>query len=226
MNTATADLSAAKADASALFKRKQIFAFAFPAVVLVYLTYIFFAFDILGLAQRANWDNAVTLASDSWSYKEHVTRSNRTGEMDYAVEGERKGRWPEGERPDWVTGDEIITIDLGREHFVRLLPENRTEVEIPGFGLIEASVDGRRVITNLGEDIPDWINAGDRRVSITTPEGRITLTGTKTEVFNYFTGWELFWFTHASPYWGHGIGEVLFGDRIDPERANISGGDP
>jgi phosphonate metabolism protein (transferase hexapeptide repeat family) len=45
------------------------------------------------LLQWVKLDNAVTLASDSWSYKVHVSRSNATDVIDYAVEGERKGRY-------------------------------------------------------------------------------------------------------------------------------------
>jgi phosphonate transport system permease protein len=64
----------------------------------------------------------------------------------------------------------------------------------------------------------------NRRVGITTPEGRITLTGARTEVFNYFPGWELFWFTLDSPYHGQGLGaRSPFGERLDPARSNISG---
>ena len=218
-----ADLDLAKARADALFSRKRLFAFACPLIVLAYAVYIFFAFDIAGLAGRANWDNAVTLASDSWSHKVHVTRTNADNEIAYAVEGERKGRYPDGARPDWVTGDDVVTVDLGGDTFVRLLPDNRTEIEIPGFGMIAARVEGRTVITDLQAPVPDWISASDRRVAITTPEGRITLTGSKTEVFRYFAGWELFWFTFDSPYHGKGLGEILFGARIDPDRANIAG---
>ncbi|MFW2587410.1 phosphonate ABC transporter, permease protein PhnE [Sagittula sp. SSi028] len=221
----------AKTQADRLFQRKRLLGFAAPAVVLAYFVYIFFAFDVAGLAGRANWDNAVTLASDSWSYKTHVTRSNRDGTMDYAVEGERKGRYPEGMRPDWVTGptvdaatgESVTTVDLGRGHLVRLLPEQRTEIVIPDFGTVHAQAEGRNVITDLPDDLPEWINASDRRVTLTLPEGRVTLTGSKTEVFNYFMGWELFWFTFASPYYGHGLTEILLGDRIDPARNNIVG---
>lgn len=220
--TAT-DLSTTKLEAEKLFQRKRLFGFGIPAVIALYLVYIFFAFDLLGLMQRANMDNAVTLASDSWSHKVHVTRNNRTGEVEYAVEGERKGRYPEGQRPDWVSGEDIITIDLGEGHIVRYLPDNRTEIETPGFPIIKAQAEGRIVTTNLPDDLPDWISASKRRVGITTPEGRITLTGARTEVFNYFPGWELFWFTLDSPYHGQGLGTILFGERLDPARSNISG---
>jgi phosphonate transport system permease protein len=110
------DINAAKTGADQLFQRKKLIGFGVPAVVFAYLVYIFFAFDVPVLAGRANWDNAVTLASDSWSHKVHVTRNNRSGEVSYAVEGERKGSYPEGQRPDWVSGDEVITIDLGGDH--------------------------------------------------------------------------------------------------------------
>ncbi len=216
-------LDGAKLDAEKLFKRKRLIGFSIPVVILVYLTYIFFTFDLPGLAQRANLDNAVTLASDSWSHKVHVTRNNRSGEVTYAVEGERKGTYPEGQRPDWVSGEEVTTIDLGRNHIVRFLPDNRTEIEIPDFQLIEVQAKGRRLTTNLPSELPDWISASERRVGVTTHEGRITMTGARTEVFNYFPGWELFWFTLDSPYHGHGLGEILFGAQIDPSRSNIAG---
>jgi len=217
------DLAASKSAADSLFRRKRLICAAIPAVIGLYLVYIFFAFDLPGLAQRADWDNAVTLASDSWSHKVHVTRDNRSGETDYAVEGERKGRYPDGRRPDWVSGEEVITIELGPGHVVRYLPGNRTEIEIPDFPLIEVRAEGRRLVSNLPDDPPDWISASSRRIGITTQEGRITLTGARTEVFNYFPGWELFWFTLDSPYHGQSFGTILFGERLDPARPNVSG---
>ncbi|SHG91168.1 phosphonate transport system permease protein [Cognatiyoonia sediminum] len=217
------DINASKLAADSLFKRKRLVGFAIPAVIVTYLIYIFFSFDVAGLAGRANWNNAVTLASDSWSYKVHVTRDNRSGDVVYAVEGERKGLYPDGERPDWVSGDDVLTIDLGGDHIVRYLPDNRTEIEIPGFPLIEAQAEGRKVTSNLPDELPDWISASDRRIGITTEEGRITLTGARTEVFNYFPGWELFWFTLDSPYYGQSFTSIFFGQQIDPERSNVSG---
>ncbi len=219
----TTDLSLAKHQADALFGRKRLIGLAIPAVIFLYLIYIFFAFDLLGLSKRANMDNAITLASDSWSHKVHVTRNNRSGEISYAVEGERKGTYPDGMRPDWVSGNEVITIDLGSDHIVRYLPENRTEIALPDFPLIEVQAEGRTLTSNLPSDLPDWISASNRRIGITTPEGRITLTGARTEVFNYFPGWELFWFTLDSPYYGQGLASILFGERLDPSRSNLSG---
>ena len=217
------DLAASKSAADRLFRRKRLIGAAIPAVIGLYLVYIFFAFDLPGLAQRADWDNAVTLASDSWSHKVHVTHDIRSGEIDYAVEGERKGRFPDGRRPAWVSGQEVVTIELGPGHVVRTLPGNRTEIEIPDFPLIEVRAEGRRLVSNLSDALPDWISASSRRIAITTQEGRITLTGARTEVFNYFPGWELFWVTLDSPYHGQSLGAILFGERLDPARPNLSG---
>ncbi|MAQ83968.1 MAG: phosphonate ABC transporter, permease protein PhnE [Maritimibacter sp.] len=217
-------LGTAKATADHLFRRKRLVTFGLPALVLAYLVYIFFAFDIAGLAQRARLDNAVTLASDSWSYKTHVTRDHRSGGIDYAIEGERKGMYPDGMRPDWVSDDgDATVVDLEDGYEVRILPDNRTEFDVPGFGMIEAHFDGGRIVTNLGDTPPDWINAGDRRVAITTDNGRVTITRSKTEVFRYFPGWELFWFTLDSPYYGKSFSQIAFGEQLDPERGNIQG---
>lgn len=219
----TTTLTLLQAQAVHRFRRKRLLAFAAPALVLLYLVYVFFAFDLPGLAQRARWDNAVTLASDSWSYKVHVTRDHRTGQVGYAVEGERKGEYPDGTHPDWVAPGDTTVVDLGRDTIVRMLPGNRTEIDIPGFGLFTARVEGRRIVTNLPATTPDWANASDSRVALTLPAGRISVTRNKTEVLRYFAGWELFWFTFASPYHGHSVTEIAFGPQIDPARSNIAG---
>ena len=101
----TMDLNTAplKGQMDKLFFKKRLMNFGIPAVILAYLTYVFFAFDVPGLWERASMDNARTLVSDTYSYKTHVTRDNRTGDVTYAVEGERKGEYPEGMSPEWVT---------------------------------------------------------------------------------------------------------------------------
>ena len=220
----TAVLTDLQSQAETLIRRKRMTALAVPVILLGYFVYIFFAFDMGGLIKRAQWDNATTLASDSWSYKTHVTRSHRSGEITYAVEGERKGRYPDGTRPDWVEDNgQIIVIDLGDGHEVRLLPGNAMEYDVPGHGTIETVFNGSAVETNLGDTLPDWVNASRTRVAITTDGGRVTVTRSKTEVFRYFPGWELFFFTLDSPYHGMGLGQIMLGPQVDPLRSNMAG---
>ncbi len=137
-------LNARQMQAETLIGKKRRIVYTVPAIILAYFVFILFAFDIGGLIKRASFDNAATLASDSWSYKTHVTRSHRSGEISCAVKGERKGRCPEGTRPNWVSGaEDIELIDMGGGHEVRLLPGNAMEY-------------GSLVVTNLGDF---WNNA-------------------------------------------------------------------
>ncbi|MEE2944613.1 MAG: phosphonate ABC transporter, permease protein PhnE [Pseudomonadota bacterium] len=202
--------AALQADASRLFRKKRLFSFGVPALILAYLTYIFFAFDIMGLVQKANGDNARSLIADTYSHKVHITRDNRNGAVTAAIEGEKKGRYPEGTAPDWVELGETTVIDLGDGHIITYGPETIT-YDVPGYGLIKATPSRSKGVVQEypTDEIPEWINASKNRMAITTEAGRLTVTRNRSEVFRYFTGWELFFFTLSSPYHGVGFGELV-----------------
>ncbi|MFY0682120.1 MAG: phosphonate ABC transporter, permease protein PhnE [Thalassovita sp.] len=194
-----------------LFRRKRMVTLAVPAVILAYLTYIFFAFEVPSLWYKANADNARSLVADTYSYKTHVTRDNRSGAVSVAIEGEKKGRYPEGVTPSWVEMGETTVIDLEDGHIVTFGPEKIT-YDVPGFGLSTFEVSRRNGVVAqypVPEDqLPEWINASKNRVAFTTDAGRLSITRNRTEVFRYFNGWELFFFTLDSPYNGLGFGEL------------------
>ena len=222
------DVTPTRFDATALFRRKRLLAFGFPAVILAYFIYIFFAFDIPGLADRARMDNAKILVADSYSYKTHVTRDNRTGGLTIAVEGENKGTWPQGQGPDWVyiEAEDRTRVALKHGHEV-LIEGDRMTYDVPGYGLIVAEVSRQGIDLNLPEGgTPDWISASSARVDITTAGGRVTLTKARTEVMRYHFGWELFWFTLDSPFYGKGFGElvglVFSGERLVEGKSNLA----
>ncbi|MBY6139946.1 phosphonate ABC transporter, permease protein PhnE [Leisingera daeponensis] len=199
-----------KLSISRLFMKKRLTNFALPAAVLAYLAYVFFAFSMPGLWERASLDNALTLVSDSYSYKTHVTRDNRSGEVSVAIEGERKGAYPDGMAPDWVALGETTVIDLEDGHRVTFGLET-IEYVIPGYGAVRATPSrtaGVQAELPAGE-IPGWINVSKNRLAVTTEAGRLTVTRNRAEVFRYFAGWELFFFTLDSPYYGMGAGELL-----------------
>lgn len=199
-----------KARADELFRRKRLMNFGLPALVLAYLTYVFFAFDVPGLYERASLDNARTLVADSYSYKTHVTRDNRSGAVSVAIEGERKGTYPEGTGPDWVSLGDTTVVDLGQGHIVEFGAET-VQYDIPGYGMVRATpTRAKGVQAELPEgETPDWISVSKNRLAIKTEAGRLTVTRNRAEVFRYFTGWELFWFTLDSPYYGKGPAELL-----------------
>ncbi|MDX1779779.1 MAG: phosphonate ABC transporter, permease protein PhnE [Thalassovita sp.] len=209
-----------KGQADALFLRKRLIAFGLPALIIAYLTYIFFAFDVPGLSERADLDNGRTLIRDSYSYKTHVSRDNRSGDVSIAIEGERKGTYPDGMSPDWVTLGENTVIDLGDGHVVTFGSET-VSYDIPGYGLLTAQPGRKGIQATLPEgDVPDWINASKNRMAIYTDAGRLTITRNRSEVFKYHLGWELFFFTLDSPYYAMGFGE-LAGHALNGEAGAI-----
>ncbi len=208
------------------FRKRRLIAFGVPAAILVYLTYIFFTFDLPGLAQRARLDNAAILLSDFWSHKTHVTRDNASGVVTVAIEGERKGTYAEGTHPDWVTRDGDVTrVDLGDGHLVTYDAAGARYV-VPGYGTIDIRpVDGKLALI-APTPVPDWISVSDNRIAVTTDHGRFNYTRSKVETFRYQAGWELFFFTLDSPFHGKGPLElaamVLGGERVDPARSNFA----
>ena len=211
-----------------LFARKRLLSFGIPALILVYLTYVFFAFDVTGLMQRASMDNARILVADSYSYKTHVTQDTRTGSIRVAIEGESKGLYPENLIPDWVeVAGSAAQVDLGRGQSARI--DNGTVfLTVPGFGIIEA----RSTRSGVSAVIPDGpgrpaINQSDARLVVDLDGARMIVTRTRIDVFRYFLGWELFWFSLESPYYGKSFGELLslaaYSERIDPSKSNLQG---
>ncbi|MEM8851569.1 MAG: phosphonate ABC transporter, permease protein PhnE [Pseudomonadota bacterium] len=190
------------------FARARLWLIGIPALLLAYLVYIFFAFEGPDLIRTADGQNARILVADTVSHKVHVTRDNRDGAMEVAIEGERKGRYPEGEAPAWVALGETTTVDLGDGHMVTFGADNFAAYEIPGYGTITAQPSrSQGVNATLPEGpTPDWVNASRNRIVVDTEAGRFIVTRNRTEVFRYFAGWELFFFTLDSPF--HGMGPL------------------
>jgi phosphonate transport system permease protein len=201
---------AIRAGAHRHMARARIWAIAIPALVLAYLTYAFFAFEGPALIREADGGNARVLVSDMVSHKVHVSRDNRDGVVEVAIEGERKGRYPEGEAPAWVTLGAETVIDLGGGHVVTYGADSLVTYDVPGYGTITARPSRSAGVDATLPDgpVPDWISASRNRLVADTEAGRFIVTRNRTEVFRYFAGWELFFFTLDSPYSGLGPWEL------------------
>jgi len=205
-------------------RRRRLVALAVPAFLLLYLVYVFVAYDVPGLAQRARLDNAAILVSDSWSYRTHVTRDNRTGEVEVAIDGSRRATYAPDRWPDWVrTAGGVTEVDLPGGHSVTLAADGAVVYAQPGEPPLAIRVVDGRVTADLTGPAPDWVSASDSRVSVTTEAGRLAVTRNTVQVMRSFPGWALFWFTLDSPYHGQGLGALLWGPRVDPERPNLLG---
>ncbi len=214
---------AAYRGASHHLRRARLWSLGVPLAILAYLAYCFFAFEGPRIIAQADGKNGSALLRDMVSYKVHVTRDNATDVVSYAIEGERKGRYPEGESPDWVSeASGGVTVDLGGGHVVDLTAPGGMTYAVPGYGTIRATASraGGVDVSYPPGEIPSWINASSNRVAITTDAGRVSITRARTEVMRYFTGWELFFFTLDSPYHGLGPG-ALAGAALNGEAGAI-----
>ncbi|WP_045392485.1 phosphonate ABC transporter, permease protein PhnE [Falsirhodobacter sp. alg1] len=207
--------------------RKRLTGFALLAGVIAYLVYIFFAFDMPGLAQRVRLDNAAILLRDTYSHRIQVTRDNRRDTTSVSVDGERNGQYPADRWPDWVQNAEGGTaINLTHGVTVRY-EDDAVRMAVPDYGQITIipAQSGIELFTPDGQ-IPEWISASDTRVAITRPEGRLTVTKARTETFRYFLGWPLFFFTTDSPFhymtWTELARSALSSDRIVADQSNLS----
>lgn len=209
-----------------IMDRRRRMALAVPALILAYLVYAAISFDLAGLAQRARLDNAAVLMADTVSHKIHVTRDNRRDALSVSIEGSARATFAPDRLPDWVAAEGLRTvIDLGAGHVVTY-DGPRTTYDIPDYGPVTLTVgDGVTLDTPDGQ-VPAFINASPARVTITTDQGRVTATRARTETLRYFWGWEMFFFDLSSPLAGLSAGQVaaavLWGDRIDPARSNLS----
>lgn len=206
--------------------RKRLLAFAVPLAILTYLAYAAISFDVAGLASRAKMDNARILLSDFWLHKTHVTRQNRTGALSVQIDGEAKGTYPADRLPAWITeADGQTRIDLGDGHLVTYVPGG-ARYEVPDYGVIDIRQTDDGLALQAPQPLPDWINASDGRISVTTDAGRFAYTRSKAETFKYEPGWALFFFTLDSPFhymsWPQIAASALWGERIDPTRPNIA----
>ena len=206
--------------------RRRLMSFAVPLAILAYLAYAAISFDVAGLASRAKMDNARILLSDFWLHKTHVTRQNRTGALSVQIDGEAKGTYPADRLPAWITETDGQTrIDLGDGHLVSYVPGG-ARYEVPDYGVIDIRQTDDGLALQAPQPLPDWINASDGRISVTTDAGRFAYTRSKVETFKYEPGWALFFFTLDSPFhymsWPQIAASALWGERIDPARPNIA----
>jgi len=103
---------------------------------------------------------------------------------------------------------EKTVIDLGGGSVVTF--GDNIEYTVPNYGLVTANPGPAGVnATFPSGELPDFISTSKNRLMITTDAGRLTVTRNRSEVFKYQVGWELFFFTLDSPYYGLTAGELL-----------------
>ena len=194
-----------------LMQRKRLISILLPLAVIAYLVVVYFALGIPAAVEKAKWKNGSILIADSMSYKTILERSNRTGQVKVSIENEKSGTYGDDNWPDWIArDDEIINVTLDGDVKV-VIDDNKVTLDMPDYGVISTTVSRRGLETRYpdGATPPDWVNASKTRLTATLPDGRLTITKSKTTVYKYSAGWELFFFTMDSPYYGKSWGEIF-----------------
>ncbi len=192
--------------------RKRATAFGIVAAIICYCIYIFVSFDMATTFSHAKTNNAAILVADSYSYKTLLVRYNRSDEYVLAIEGEKKGTYTDDQWPVWVqrnaTGDAEITLGDGHNIFFE---GDKVSFVIPDYGTVSAVAGRKGIDAQLpSEKIPDFISLSKTRLDVKTAYGRMSVTKAKTTIYRYFLGWELFWFTLDSDYYGKSLSELIF----------------
>jgi phosphonate transport system permease protein len=210
----------------ARYRRRARMALVVPALILAYLVYAAFAFDLAGLAQRLRWDNAQTLLRDFVSYKIQVTQDLRSGSLSTTVEGDPRDTFPPALIPSWVgsqAGQPVVDLPGGVR--ITYAPTGAVEV-IPGYGTITVTRDaaGKLSLQTPPGPLPGWISASPTKVTVITAGGRLNMLKAKTEVWRTAWGWEEFFFTLDSPFAGRSWADLaalaLWQPRLDPAMSN------
>ena len=195
----------------ALMRRKRLMSMGLPLAIIAYLVVIYFALGIPSAFDKAKWKNGSILIVDSMSYKTILERSNRSGQVKVSIENEKSGTYDEDNWPDWIARNgEIIDVTLDGDVTV-VINDDKVTLDVPDYGVISTIVSRRGLdISYPGAGTPPaWVNASKTRLTATLPDGRLTITKSKTSVFKYAAGWELFFFTMDSPYYGKDWGEIF-----------------
>ncbi|MBD8875036.1 phosphonate ABC transporter, permease protein PhnE [Roseibium polysiphoniae] len=208
-------------------RNRTLFTMLVPLVILGYLIYTWFAFDVAGLLSKAQPDRAAILATDSVAYKVHVTKNIRRDQLEVAIEGERRAAYDDTNYPDWVQVDgSNSVVDLGEGYLVEIV-DKTMNFTVPGYGVITATATNSGVdITVPPGDQPDWLKTNPKKLDARpTLDRRVQVTRTKIEVHNFFGGWENFWFSFNSDLYGMSFSQLyalaLSADRLDPEYSNL-----
>lgn len=241
----SAAATALEAEVSARLARRRLVNLGVPGLILAYLVYAFFAFDVPGLVNRADPEKALHFVRDSVAYKIVTVRDSRSGEVEMTVESDNRSRFTT--LPDWAVQDGDTTrIDLSDGYRLVIGPEV-TVFTAPEYGDVRLTPKGREgvaVVLPPGPR-PDWLTLGGPRVTerpehwsglgvlyrsfdaAPTVSVRLRATPSKIEAHRFFLGWENFWFAHETPPKAYSTAELwglaFSGERVfDPAMSNAA----
>ncbi|MDD7908348.1 phosphonate ABC transporter, permease protein PhnE [Pseudovibrio exalbescens] len=208
---------------------KRILGPAITVGILGYLVICFFAFDVMGVMQKARMDMAQLYALDSYAHKDHAKFTFRKPEegFELSLEGTRRARYETP--PAWFQSNGAeSTIDLAEDGTVSFDGSSILTYYHPEYAEpFRFKVGNNEYPVYLGSEAPEWLKDSGKQIDARPSlHSRIWITRSKLEIHRYEAGWEDFWFGFHSPLKGMSLGQIVSlsvsGDRIDPDMSNLS----
>jgi phosphonate transport system permease protein len=194
-----------------IIRRNSLMIIAVTVAAVLYLAYVFVAFDVPDLIAKSQPMRATLLATDAVAHKVHVTKFFRGDTKTViAVEGERTATYDTP--PEWVRmSGGAVSVDLGSGYHVEIKGKQLV-METPEYGPVRVSVTGKGVETILpeGQPPPEWLRATSAKFDARpTISRRVQMSRTRVEVHRYFMGWENFFFPFRSQLNGYSVWEII-----------------
>ena len=192
--TAAADTADLRAAAASGFALKRLVSIGIQITIPASLSTSSFSSTSRGWSRTPISTMPRALVADTVGHKIHVERDNRTGDLEVAIEGERRGVFPAERVPDWIAVGETTRHRSGRPATrSATCPTGRWSttfpVSAPSPALPPPRADGVQVTwpDSLDpEDLPDWISVSRNNLRILTEEGRLTVTPQPHRGFSLF----------------------------------------
>lgn len=205
--------------------------FAVLAVVLGYLVFSWFQFDIGNLRDKWRPDRAALFVLDTYANKDHVTmRWQNPGEITVSFEGGHRHVYDP--KPEWFSEEQdgsntVIYGNGGKATFY----DDEITLEWPDQDEIFRSrlnSNGKPYVVDCEErldDLPEWIRQTENKVEVRpTLFERLQVGTRRVEAHRYKVGWAYFWFDFDSPLRDVGIfsaiGLMFSSDRVVPDMSN------
>lgn len=193
-------------------------------VTVLYLAVCFVAFNVGPAFMQGRWDRAAIYVQDWYSWRAQPRLRFQDGAV--VPQWSSRGQYPAGAEIDWLVpgehGGYTVVYD-GIENRLDVTPE-RVDVHIDGTAY-PVFITADAVL--LPEGAPANLVHDGNKVTVTYGfAGQAEIRTSQVYVQRRFLGWSNFFFDTRSVFWGRSYGELaglaLFGERLDPERSNLS----
>ena len=212
-------------------RKQRFWFFTGLTLILAYLAFSWFQFDIGGIKDKWRPDRAALFVLDTYANKDHVTMHwSEPDDVKVTFEGGHRHVYQEN--PEWFSDDPDggRTVTYGNGGKVTFYQDEITlswpdQDEIYRFRL---NPDGKPYVVNYEgrlEELPEWIRQTANKVEIRPSLFERLQVGTRrVEAHRYKIGWAYFWFDFDSPLRDVGIvralGMMFSSERVVPEMSN------